>query len=693
MNLEDKVSILKGIGPKKAIALEKLNINCLADLMYFFPRRYEDRRQIIPIYEAISGNDVLIAGTVISKFYDGNSYKKNKPLRLIIEDKSGIIDIIFFNANYISNYFELGTEYRFFGRINENFNEKQMIHPEFHKLGEEDDIRGIIPIYPITEGITQKDMRKWQKNVSLLYSDIKEWLPNEIVDKNNLCSLGYAFENIHFPKETRQVLESKFRFIFEEFLIFQTGLLYIKNGENNIKNGIKINILNKTNRKDTNYSNEVVQEFIENLPFELTSGQKKVWREVQSDLYSKKPMNRLIQGDVGSGKTVIAEMAMFVTVKAGYQGVMMVPTELLAKQHLDSLIKDFGKFKIKIGLLCSSMKTAAKIQILEKLKSGEIQVLIGTSAVIQEVVEFKNLGLVVTDEQHRFGVKQRSLLSKKGEDPNIMVMTATPIPRTMAVIIYGNLDISIIDTMPIGRKPIKTVAQNGKNRNEIYDFVKNSIKMNKQAYVVAPLIEDSEKIDAKSAEELYKELIPKFEGYRVAIIHGGMKQNEKDGTMAEFVKGKIDVLISTVVIEVGINVKNATIMVIESCERFGLAQLHQLRGRVGRGDEQSYCFLICYNESKIAVERNKIIVNSTDGFEIAEEDLRLRGPGEFFGTKQHGLPELRIGDLIRHAEILEKTRVVAKKILENDLNLTKEENIILKIKVKKMFGDDIKLEL
>lgn len=680
MQRTDKIDTLKGVGPKKAQNFAKAGIHTLEDLLCFFPRKYEDRREVIPIGSLQPGKDALVFGKVLSRRYSGNPYKKNTPLTLLISDETGTIEVVFFNGRYIANLFNINQEYTFYGRVTANYDRLQMVHPEFHKKGDPADIRGIIPVYPMISGISQNEIRKLQKQISVLYEDMPEWLPSEIVKENRLASEGFALENIHFPRDAKRMLQGKFRLIFDELLTLETGLFYIKNETRKDTGGIVID-------------GSKAEPFIENLPFLLTEGQASVWEDMKKDLSSEKVMNRLIQGDVGSGKTVVAEMAMFAVAKCGFQSVMMAPTELLAKQHMQSLTADFAPYGIETGLLCSSMKAAEKRLTLERLERGEIQVLVGTHAVIQPDVKFKNLGMVITDEQHRFGVNQRSLLSKKGQNPNVLVMTATPIPRTLAVILYGDLDISQIRTMPKGRKTIKTTLFHGDERGRVYGFVKKQLAAGKQAYVVAPLIEESEKVDAKSAEELYTELSNKLKDFQVALVHGAMKQEEKDFIMQEFAKGYINVLVSTVVIEVGINVPNATVMVIENAERFGLAQLHQLRGRVGRGDDQSYCFLISGSDSEVAKERNQIMVSTCDGFEIAEADLRLRGPGELFGTRQHGLPEMHLSDLVRHADVLEKAKDTAKKIIDSDPGLEADELQKLKQRIQKMFGDDIKLEL
>ncbi len=681
MNLQDNASILKGVGKKRLPLLEKLHIETIDDLLHFFPRRYEDRRKVIPIMAAPFGREVLVSGQVMSKQMAGSPYSRRRLLKVQIEDNTGSLELLFFNGKYLEAYFKPGEQMTFFGKITLNNGRRQMAHPEFHKLGDPKDIRGLLPVYPLTDGLTQNNLRTWELQARDAIRQITEWLPQELVETYHLCSPAYAIENIHFPREERPVLESRYRMIFEELLILQTGLFYIKQGASAAEKGVRF-------AKEAD-----VQPFLSGFPFQLTSGQMRCWREIEQDLESEKPMNRLVQGDVGSGKTAVAQLAMYKAVRSGFQATMMAPTELLAKQHYANLSRSFAPFGIRTALLSGSTKAAERGELLAALADGEIDILIGTHAILQPDVIFANPGLFVTDEQHRFGVNQREVLNAKGENPNVLVMTATPIPRTLAVILYGDLDISVIDTLPAGRKPIRTFLRYQDARPKIYDFVEAQVQQGRQAYVVAPLIEESESIDCKSAQEVYEELCVHYPRLRIGLVHGAMKQQEKDAVMESFQRGELDVLVSTVVIEVGIDVSNATVMVIENCERFGLAQLHQLRGRVGRGSEQSYCILVSGSDSGIAQKRNEILCSTEDGFIIAEEDLKLRGPGEIFGTRQHGLPELNISDLVKNADILEKVRFAAKAIIEQDPALTAPQHAILKQKIQKMFGERIQLRL
>ena len=650
------------------------------DLLHFFPRGYEDRRSVTSVRDAVPGQDALIEAYVVNVKVSGNPYSKKAPLSVLADDGSGQIEAVFFGERYLAKIFKPGARYTFFGRVTENYTRKQMIHPTFTTTGSADDIRGVLPIYPAVEGVSQKEMRRLELEVSPLADKLQEWIPEDIVKKYRLASPSYAVRNIHFPSDSRRVRESKYRLVFEELYTMETGLMVIRGGIAADSDGAQIDC-------------RAGDAFAKGLPYELTEGQKEAWMSIKADLASPKRMNRLLQGDVGSGKTVIAEMAMYSASESGYQSVIMAPTELLADQHYATFTSDFAAKDVNIALLTSATKRAEKDKITAGLADGSIDILIATHAVLQETVKFANLGLVITDEQHRFGVEQRRTLSAKGKNANILVMTATPIPRTLAVILYGDLDISQIRTMPKGRKPVSTTVVTRDMRSRVYDFVGEQVAQGRQAYVIAPLIEDSEKIDAVSAGELFKEVSKRFPTRRVALVHGAMKPAEKDDIMRSFERGEIDILVSTVVVEVGINVKNATVMVIENAERFGLAQLHQLRGRVGRGGEKSYCFLITDDTNEIAMKRAQIMSSTTSGFDIAEEDLKLRGPGEIFGTKQHGLPPLEIADLVRHKDVLEDAGRAAKETFEYDPTLKKPEHAELRNRVRRMFGGEVRLDL
>ena len=678
MELHDSVDSLRGIGPKKAEALARLNIKTLEDLIYFFPRDYEDRRKIRKICELAEGDTAVIKAKVMLVAGDRFSKGRKQILRLMVTDDTGGLEVVFFNAKYLQKSFRTGSEYVFYGRVSSNFGKLQMVHPDFSI---DDGISGILPVYPLTKGITQREMRTWQKSAETLYSKAEEILPPEAIEENRLCSIEYALRNVHFPKEKQKLLEGKYRLVFDELLVMQTGIFAARENKKEVKTGIA-------------FSGSIsVQGYIDSLPYPLTGAQRRCVEEINADLESENVMNRLVQGDVGSGKTAVAEIAMYKAAKCGYQAVLMAPTEILAKQHYEGLKQRFAVHGITVGFLSGSMKASEKRETLRKLEEGSIQILTGTHAIIQPEVKFSRLGLVITDEQHRFGVNQRISLKKKGENPNILVMTATPIPRTLAVILYGDLDVSVIDELPPGRQRVKTKSIASDKRSACYDFVEKQLYEGRQAYVVTPLIEDSEVLDVRSAHQVAEELSERFGSFRVALIHGAMKQSEKDEIMELFYTGEIDVLVATVVIEVGINVPNSTVIVIENAERFGLAQLHQLRGRVGRGSFSSYCFLICEGSSEIARKRCEIMEASTDGFFIAEEDLKLRGPGEIFGTRQHGLPDLNIADLAKHIDIMNHAKSIAKKIAENDPMLERPENQSLRRRVIRLFGEDFSFNL
>ncbi|MBF1172868.1 MAG: ATP-dependent DNA helicase RecG [[Eubacterium] sulci] len=679
MQINDSISVLKGVGPKKVEIFRDMGIVTIEDLALYFPKSYEDRRTVTPISELKAGSDFLIQARLVNKRMGANRFNKKTPLVLNVSDDSGMLEVVFFNGYFLNKLFDIGKEYVFYGRITENLDRFQIVHPEFTLAGSSDDIREIIPVYSLRQGISQKEMRRMQRDIKGVYSSIKEWIPEDIVKKNKLASLDFAISNMHFPSNAKKVLQSRYRLVFDELFTLETGLMYMKSDDSDVT-GISIDV----SKGD---------EFISKLPFELTSGQRESWNEIKDDLQKPKKMNRLLQGDVGSGKTIIAEAAMLSAAASGFQSVIMAPTELLARQHFDTFVKDLSDHEISPVILISSMKASDKRMAMESISSGKAKVIIATHAVLEENIVFKNLGLVITDEQHRFGVNQRRKLSGKGEGVNILVMTATPIPRTIAAILYGDLDISQIRTMPKGRKGIHTYKCSQGERNRVFNFVEKEMKAGRQAYVVAPLIEDSESIDAKSANAIFDELQDRFDDFNIKLVHGAMKSADKDKIMQDFASAKVDLLVSTTVIEVGINVPNASVMVIENAERFGLAQLHQLRGRVGRGSDDAYCFLMCYTDSELANARMDIMTGSMSGFDIAEEDLKLRGPGEIFGTRQHGLPQLKISDLLRHRDVLEAAMNSARELIERDSKLEKPESVMVKQKVKKMFGSDISIDL
>lgn len=680
MNLQNKVSAIKGIGPRKSVALNKLNIESIEDFLFYYPRDYEDRRELRKISSLRDCDTALVKGKLLLIVKGRGRIPRKQTLKLFVQDETGGMEVVFFHAGFMEKSLKQNEEYIFYGKVTVNMGKIQMLHPDISKY-EPDQEQTILPIYPLTDGISQGEMRKWQRAAMEFLPELEEYLPEITLERNRLCGIRYAIDNIHYPTDKKRLMEAKYRLIFEELLFLQTGLLAIKNKMSTREQGIR-------------FSDEVrMEEFTASLPYSLTGAQSRVLKEINEDMESSKIMNRLVQGDVGSGKTIVAAAAMYKAVKSGFQAVMMAPTELLARQHFEGLKESFFPYGIKVGFLSGSIPIKEKKEILNQIETGELDIIIGTHAVIQPGVKFKGLGLVITDEQHRFGVNQRAVLSKKGWNPDVLVMTATPIPRTLAVILYGDLDISIIDEMPPGRQQIITRTVKAEGREASYEFVRREVKKGRQAFIVAPLIEDSENLDAKSALGLYDELKERFYEFSVAFLHGGMKQADKDRIMQEFNAGEIQILISTVVIEVGINVPNATIMLIENAERFGLAQLHQLRGRVGRGEEQSYCILVSEGGSGIASERAEIMKSTNDGFLIAEKDLELRGPGEFFGMRQHGVPELKLADLIKHIKILNTVREESQRILEDDGSLARKEYIKLKEKIDKMFKNTESLNI
>ena len=592
---------------------------------------------------------------------------------------SGIVT--WFNQPYLKDKFIIGNKYKFFGKVSLKAGRVMFNSPVFD-VGEKVQNTGrIIPIYPLTYNLSQNNLRKiMEEAIKIVYGNLQETLPQYLIKQYNLEDINNATKNIHFPKEFKDFNIARNRLVFEELLSVQLALLELKNNYITEKKGIQFD------------KNVKMSDVINTLPFKLTKAQLRVLEEIDENMESDKVMNRLLQGDVGSGKTVVAMCAAYKAVKSGYQAAIMAPTAILATQHLENFKKILDKLNIKCELLISGITKKKKEDILNRLKNGEIDILIGTHAIIEDNVIFKNLGLVVTDEQHRFGVRQRAKIAEKGNNPDVLVMTATPIPRTLALILYGDLDISIIDELPPNRKKIETFAVNKNMTERVNNFIKKQIDEGRQAYIVCPLVEENEEMDLKSVEALYetysKEVFPQ---YKVEYLHGKMKQKEKDDIMERFKNGKIDILISTTVIEVGVDVPNSNIMVVENAERFGLAQLHQLRGRVGRGEYKSYCILKYEGKGETIRKRMKVMCETNDGFVISEKDLELRGSGDFFGTMQHGLPEFKIANLFEDIEMLKKVQVVAMEILEKDSKLEKEENKPLRRLIQDKFKDRIEI--
>lgn len=675
--LEKSVRFVKGVGESKSLLFNKIGIYTVEDVIYYFPREYEDRSRIKSIIQLKDGDACSFEGMVASAVSETRPRKGLTIQKLLIRDGTGSIIATWFNQGYLKKTFKVGEKYIFYGKISKKYGVLEVQNPVFEKVqaGEMKNTCRIMPIYHATARLTQNAIRSVVRNaLKLVEGKLQDPIPAQIRNKYYLSELNYCIQNIHFPNSSEDLKNARYRLVFEELLLLQLGLLSIKNTLENSGNGI---VFLKTPE---------IEEFIRELPFELTSAQKRVFAEIEKDMESEKIMNRLVQGDVGSGKTIVAALALFKAVKSGYQGTLMVPTEILAEQHYKSISPLMEKWGIKTALLTGSVPKGEKTRILEGLKEGSIDIVIGTHALIEDNVEFKQLGLVVTDEQHRFGVRQRTALLRKGQNPDMIVMTATPIPRTLALILYGDLDISIIDELPPGRKPVKTYAVDESMRTRINNFIRRKVQEGRQVYIVCPLVEESDAIDAKSALETAERIAKiDFPDLRVGLIHGKMKSKEKEEIMNDFVEGKIDILVSTTVIEVGVNVPNATVMVVENAERFGLAQLHQLRGRVGRGEHQSYCILYNSGDSEIARQRMKIMEKTNDGFVISEKDLELRGPGDFFGTRQHGIPDLKIANLYRDIEILKTAQKAALELMEQDRFLEKPENRLLKSKISEKF--------
>ncbi|MFR0018495.1 MAG: ATP-dependent DNA helicase RecG [Paraclostridium sp.] len=674
-NLNKEIKYVKGIGPKRANKLSKLGIFTVSDLLFYFPRQYEDRNNLRKIFELKDEEKVTIRA-IVSSIETSNVRKGLVITKVGVRDETGFARLVFFNQEYISSTLKKGDTVFVFGKVKKTSYGIEMSSCEVEQMSNNPkNTCGIMPIYPLTYGLTNKELINIVQTVfsnEQIY--IKEYLPNKIIQKYKLCSIDFAVKNIHSPTNKESLKVALYRLVFEEFLMLQLGLFLFKNGVTE-KSGVKF-------EKEQN-----LVKILNSLPFKLTNAQNRALNEIIDDMNCGKVMNRLVQGDVGSGKTVVALLALANCVLNGYQGALMAPTEILAEQHFISLNETLSPFGINVGLLVGSLTKKQKENVLQRVKDNEIDILIGTHALIEDKVEFNNLGIVITDEQHRFGVRQRNKLSEKGYNPDILVMTATPIPRTLALILYGDLDISIIDELPPGRQPIETLAVYKDKREKAYNsLVRSEVQKGRQVYIVCPLVEESDAIEAKAAVDLVEELKSEFfSDLRLGLLHGKMKPSEKDETMKKFKNKELDILVSTTVIEVGVNVPNATLMIIENAERFGLAQLHQLRGRVGRGSHKSYCILIYSSKSEVCSQRMSIMEETTDGFKISEKDLEIRGPGEFFGTRQHGLPELKVANIFKHMKILKIAQQEARYIISEDPKLNNYENEKIKKEILKKF--------
>lgn len=684
-SLDVCVQYLKGIGPKRAKTLSKIGIKTVEDILYYFPRRYEDRANFSTIASLKAGQTQTVKGRVLARGERRSFHRRGFSItEAAVGDDTGKIFCVWFNQPYMKEYLEIGTTVILYGKIDYYGARLQMNSPEFEIVpegaGKSLNVGRITPVYSLPQGLTQRYFRKIIKNTLDEYlPKFGDFLPYSIRTKNNLLNLAASLINIHFPENFELQKDAFKRLSFDEFFLLQVTLVLRK-----LKKKEKKGIAHKT-------EGELVRHFVEALPFKLTDAQNACLGEIKSDMAGRLQMQRLLQGDVGSGKTVVAFISAVMAIQGGYQAAFMAPTEILAKQHyknISSLLNVHGSLlkEIKIGLLTGSAADKEKKKICKEIKEGKINLIIGTHALLEESVGFKNLGLVVIDEQHKFGVGQRLLLPGKGGNPDVLIMTATPIPRTLAITLYGDLDVSVISELPSGRLPVKTMHFQEKESFKAYEALKTELRLGHQAYIVYPVIEESYALDMAGAKKMYSKLkTAELKEFRLGLIHGKLKQDEQDGIMLKFKNRELDVLVSTTVLEVGIDVANATCMIIENAQRFGLSQLHQLRGRVGRGAFGSFCILISEAGTEEAKARIAAMLKYADGFRIAEEDLRIRGPGEFFGDRQHGLCELKIANPLTQIRSLKRAREEAVRLVNADPSLSERQNYLLKERISKRF--------
>ena len=665
-NFDTDIRFLKGVGEKRAQHLYSLGIDTIGALLRYFPRAYEDFSHVKDIFDCSADEKVCVKAKIITPITE-NIIRKNMTIyRFTVSDNTAHLQVTIFNNKYLANRLNQGSEYLFLGKIQGGF-VPSMSAPEIREVG----ATGIVPIYPASKNMTSNAIAKLVKT-AIDSCEMVDILPESIRQKYKLCDLRTAIANIHFPKSEEALSRAKQHLVFEELFVLRTGLMLLKNKR----------------RKPSPFviKTDYTKDYITALPFELTNAQKRVIGECVGDIASGRIMNRLVQGDVGCGKTAVASALMHHIARAGYQAAIMAPTEILAEQHYKNLCESLKNADIEVVLLTGSLKKSEKQHAKQMLASGKAQIAVGTHALISGDVEFKNLALVITDEQHRFGVSQRAELSSKGVLPHTLVMSATPIPRTLGLIIYGDLDISIIDEYPKGRQQIENYCVESALRPRVFGYIKKHLDDGRQGYIVCPMVEENDEIDIKSAEEYYADIKEnQFKNYRVGLLHGKMKPVEKERIMRAFKDGEIQLLVCTTVIEVGIDVPNAAIMVIENAERFGLSQLHQLRGRIGRGQHKSSCIFISDFKKGATADRLNVIKTNNDGFKIADEDLRLRGPGDFLGSRQHGLPALKIADLYADNDTLRLAGMAAANLLEGDPRLTLPENKNLRQEIINMY--------
>lgn len=678
--LNDSIRTIKGIGDTRAAAFRSLGVVSLYDLISFFPRRYEDRTECVPIALTCDGQTVCISAVVAEEPRLTRIRRGMEIVRFKAADDTGTVDITYFNQNWMKNAVHRGEEYIFYGKIQLEGRRRSLSNPLFEKQGKKGSVTGrIIPIYRLCRGLNQKAvLQSIRCGLDSCAPFIPEVIPEDIMSKYNLCRASYAYENIHFPSDFTALENARRRLVFEELFVLATALGQLRE-EHASSDGIR-------------FTPPDMDEFYSALPFIPTSAQKRAISDALSDCSSGKTMNRLIQGDVGSGKTLVAAALIWAAWKNGFTSVLMAPTEILAAQHHKTLEAMLAPFRIPVAKLTGSTSAKEKKLLKAALENGDIGLCIGTHALFSADVSYRNLGLVITDEQHRFGVAQRSALISKGSEPHVMVMSATPIPRTLALIIYGDLDVSIIDEMPPGRQKVDTFSVGSSYTGRLNAFILKQAEEGHQTFVVCPMVESADEESAasklKSAEEFTEELRLALPSLRIECVHGKMKAKDKDALMSAFSAGETDVLVSTTVIEVGVDVPNATLIIVENAERFGLSQLHQLRGRVGRGSGKSYCVLVSDAEGEDVRARLGIMCSTNDGFKIAEEDLRLRGPGDFFGSRQHGLPEMHLADLGADTKILKAAQDEAKALLERDKTLSLPEHALLRERVDRMFSEN-----